>query len=234
MPGCAGYAIFWNAESRRFEPMDRAKFVILGGGMVAGYAAKEMAEIGLPPGELAILSADSALPYERPPLSKTFLAGKETEESIRINSGDFYREHGIEVRLGCEVSGVDVEQKRLSLRSGGAFGYERLLIATGARPRRLEIPGNNLANVYSLRTLQDAQAIRQATQDVQRALVIGGGFIAMEAASVLAQQGIGVTMVLREDRIWKRLFTPQMSSYFEDYYAARGVRLIKTAEIAEL
>jgi 3-phenylpropionate/trans-cinnamate dioxygenase ferredoxin reductase subunit len=87
--------------------MDAAKFVIVGGGMVAGYAAKQMVELGLKPGELAILSADNSVPYERPPLSKGFLAGKETEEAIRINGEDFYRNHGIELKLGCDVSSVD-------------------------------------------------------------------------------------------------------------------------------
>ena len=85
--------------------MDRAKFVILGGGMVAGYAAKQLVELGIAPGELAILSADTAVPYERPPLSKGFLAGRDSEESIRINPEDFYRQHGIELRLGCTVAG---------------------------------------------------------------------------------------------------------------------------------
>src|SRR5437763_14429062 len=102
--------------------MDAAKFVILGGGMVAGYAAKQMVELGLKPGELAILSADNSVPYERPPLSKGFLAGKDTEEAIRMNADDFYRDHGIDLKLGCEVPSVDCNRKPLSLKSGRAFG----------------------------------------------------------------------------------------------------------------
>src|SRR5438445_13821527 len=126
------------------EPMDKAKFVIAGGGMVAGYAAKRLVELGLKPGELAILSADTSVPYERPPLSKGFLAGKDTEEAIRINAEDFYRNHGIELKLGCEVSSVDCYRKRLNLKSGGEFGFEKLIIATGAHPRTLEVPGAKL------------------------------------------------------------------------------------------
>jgi NAD(P)H-nitrite reductase large subunit len=95
--------------------MNQAKFVILGGGMVAGYAAKRLVELGLAPGELAILSADDSIPYERPPLSKGFLAGKDTEDAIRINPEDFYRQQGIELRLQCDVSGVDLKGKRLIL-----------------------------------------------------------------------------------------------------------------------
>ncbi len=84
--------------------MDQSNVVILGGGMVAGYAAKQLMELGLPKGELAILSADNAVPYERPPLSKNFLAGKDNEDAIKINTEDFYKKHGIELRLQCEVS----------------------------------------------------------------------------------------------------------------------------------
>src|SRR5580692_2685424 len=120
--------------------MDESRFVILGGGMVAGYATKQLVESGLKPGELAILSADTSIPYERPPLSKGFLAGKDTEESIRINPEDFYRKHGIEVKLGCEISGVSSKHKRLSLKSGGEFGFNKLIVATGARPRTLDTP----------------------------------------------------------------------------------------------
>ena len=213
--------------------MDESKFVILGGGMVAGYAAKQWIDLGLKAGELAILSADTSVPYERPPLSKGFLAGKDTEDSVRINTEDFYRQHGIGVKLGCAVSKVDARRKRLVLREG-EFGFEKLILATGARPRALEIPGANLENVFYLRSLDDSKIIRQRAGAVKRAVVIGGGFIAMEVAAVLAQKGIEVTMVLREERIWSRIFTPQMSAYFERYYQARGVRLIKSAAVIEL
>src|SRR5713101_1899577 len=120
------------------EPMDKAKFVIAGGGMVAGYAAKRLVELGLKPGELAILSADTSVPYERPPLSKGFLAGKDSEDAIRINPEDFYRKHGIEVKRDCEVAGVDPKRKRLTLKSGGEFRFDKLIVATGANPRTLE------------------------------------------------------------------------------------------------
>ena len=214
--------------------MSESRFVILGGGMVAGYAAKEFVELGLKPGELAILSADTSVPYERPPLSKGFLAGKDTEDAIRINAEDFYHKHGIEVKLGCEVSGVDPKRKRLTLKSGGEFRFDKLIVATGANPRTLETPGAKLRNLHYLRSLDDSKAIRHSADTVRRAVVIGGGFIGMEVAAVLAQKGVEVTMVLSEDRIWKRLFSPEMSGFFEAYYAARGVRFIKAATVTEL
>jgi NAD(P)H-nitrite reductase large subunit len=102
--------------------MEKAKFVILGGGMVAGYAAKQLIELGMPAGDLTIVSADDEVPYERPPLSKGFLAGKDTKESIRINPAEFYREHGIDMRLRCEIESVDPDAKRMRMKRGGELG----------------------------------------------------------------------------------------------------------------
>lgn len=213
--------------------MNQSNFVILGGGMVAGYAAKQLVELGMPKGELAILSADSAVPYERPPLSKGFLAGKDSEDAIKINPEDFYQKHGVEVTLECEVGTVDVKRKRLVLKNRDEFGFQKLIIATGARPRTLNIPGSRLQNLFYLRNLNDSKTIRNAAEKAKHAIVIGGGFIGMEVAAVLVQKGIEVTMVLNDDRVFKRLFTPEMSSFFETYYAARGVRLIKSMSVTE-
>src|SRR6267142_2729165 len=214
--------------------MNQSKFAILGGGMVAGYAAKELVERGLKPGELTILSADTAIPYERPPLSKGFLLGKETEDAIRISPADFYDTRGIELKLECEVSRLDPKGKRLHLKGGGEFAFDQLIVATGARPRRLDIPGANLQNLHYLRSMHDSKSIRRVAEKAKRAVVIGGGFIGMEVAAVLAQKNIEVTMVLTDDRIWKRLFTPELSGFFEGYYDARGVRIVKNATVAEL
>src|SRR5215470_14016168 len=214
--------------------MNRANIVILGGGMVAGYAAKQMVELGLSSGELTILSADSAIPYERPPLSKGFLAGKDTDDAIKINPDDFYQEHGIELRLNCEVTALGVKGKRLMLKGDDEFGFQKLIVATGARPRRLNVPGSQLQNLFYLRSLNDSKRIRAAADKAKRAVVIGGEFIGMEVAAVLAQKGIEVAMVLSDDRIWKRVFTPEMSNFFEQYYAARKVRIVKSSAVKEL
>jgi NADPH-dependent 2,4-dienoyl-CoA reductase/sulfur reductase-like enzyme len=214
--------------------MNQSNIVILGGGMVAGYATKQLVELGLPKGELAILSADSAVPYERPPLSKSFLAGKDSEDAIKINPEDFYNKHGIELRLKCEVATADLKRKRLVLKNGDGFEFQKLIIASGARPRTLTIPGSNLQNLFYLRNLNDSKSIRDAAEKVKHAVVIGGGFIGMEVAAVLAQKGIEVALVLNDDRVFKRLFSPEMSSFFESYYAAKGVRLIKSTLVTEL
>ena len=214
--------------------MNEARFVILGGGMVAGYVAKEFVDAErLKPGDLAIVSADTYLPYERPPLSKSFLAGKDTEASIRINPEELYRRHDVQVKLNTQVSAIDTARRKLKLKSGGEFGFEKLVVATGARPRTLDIPGSGFHHVHYLRSLNDSKAIRESAGTARRAVVIGGGFIAMEVAAVLAQARLEVAMVLREDRIWQRLFSPEMSAFFENYYSARGVRFYKNTEVTE-
>src|SRR5579863_4881014 len=111
--------------------MTPSKYIILGGGMVAGYAAKELASRGLGSEELRIISADDALPYERPPLSKGFLSGKDTEEGILINKAEWYEKQGINLKLRTIIDKVDLPKKRLHAKSGEVFEYETLLIATG-------------------------------------------------------------------------------------------------------
>src|SRR5437870_2894316 len=137
--------------------MSSHEYIILGGGMVAGYAAKELVERGLKPGELAILSEDDAPPYERPPLSKGFLAGTEAEEKIFINDAAFYKNHGIEIRLNTRVESVDLKSKKLHARGGEEYTFKKLLIATGAKVRTLDSPGANLERILYLRSLNDSR-----------------------------------------------------------------------------
>jgi NADPH-dependent 2,4-dienoyl-CoA reductase/sulfur reductase-like enzyme len=211
--------------------MDKAKLVILGGGMVAGYAAKQLVELGVRAGDLAIVSADDEVPYERPPLSKGFLAGKDSQESIRINPAEFYSEHGIDIRLRCAIESVDAGTKRLHKKGGGEIGFEKLVIATGARARTLKVPGAQLEGIHYLRSLDDSRRIREHAGSAKRAVVVGGGFIGMEVAAVLAQKGIETTMIISSGRVWDRFFTPEMSQFFETYYTARGVKFERNASI---
>jgi NADPH-dependent 2,4-dienoyl-CoA reductase/sulfur reductase-like enzyme len=119
------------------------------------------------------------------------------------------------------------------LHSGEEIGFEKLIVATGARVRTLDLPGSDLAGVHYLRTLEDSKRIRRDMESAKQAVVIGGGFIGMEVTSVLAQNGVRTTMVLPEDRIWKRFFTPAMSRFFEDYFTARGVRFAKNNKVVK-
>jgi NADPH-dependent 2,4-dienoyl-CoA reductase/sulfur reductase-like enzyme len=211
--------------------MSEHRYLILGGGMVAGYAAKELAERGLGLGELTIVSADDALPYERPPLSKGYLAGEQDLKSILINDEAFYRDHGIEVRLSTLVRAVDLKNKRLRTGSGETLDFQKLVIATGAYARRFPNLKQAPNGLYYLRSVADSSRIRQHAQGARRAVVIGGGFIGMEVASVLARKGVETTLALPEERVWERFFTPEMSRFFEKYYEDRGVRLKRKVNI---
>ena len=208
------------------------RYVILGGGMVAGYAAKELVERGLGRGELAIVSSDAVPPYERPPLSKGFLAGTEAEESVYINPRPFYDDHAIDLSLATVVTGIDRQRKRLRTHAGGEIGFEKLLIATGAQVRTLDLSGAGLPGIYYLRSLDDAKQIKMATHSARDSAVIGGGFIAMEVASVLAQQGLRPTMIFPGKRVWDRFFTPPISAFFQQYYEQRGVTFAPGEEVA--
>jgi NADPH-dependent 2,4-dienoyl-CoA reductase/sulfur reductase-like enzyme len=214
--------------------MMSSKYIILGGGMVAGYAAKELASRGLGSGELTIISADDSLPYERPPLSKGFLSGKDTEDGILINKLEWYEKQGIDVKLRTIIDKIDLNKKRLHADSGEVFEYETLLIATGARARKVDCPGNDSPNVFYLRSLGDSRKIRAKAANSKQAVVIGGGFIGMEVASVLSQKNIETSLIIREDRVWSRVFTRAVSEFFERYYLSRGVKLLKNESVASL
>jgi NADPH-dependent 2,4-dienoyl-CoA reductase/sulfur reductase-like enzyme len=202
--------------------------------MVAGYAAKELASRGLGSGELTIVSADNTLPYERPPLSKGFLSGKDTDDGILINKPEWYAKQGINIKLRTIIDEIDVKKKRLKATSGESFECETLLIATGARAKKLACPGDNLPNVLYLRSLGDSRKIRERAANSKQAAVIGGGFIGMEVASVLSQKNIETSLIIREDRVWSRVFTPAMSEFFERYYLSHGVKLLKNENVASL
>ena len=127
--------------------------------------------------------------------------------------------------MGTTVHKIDGKNKRLQSSSGEEFAFGNLLLATGARARTVDYPGKELANVFHLRSLDDSKNIRSKAAQARQVAVIGGGFIGMEVAAVLAQKGVETTMIIREDRVWNRVFTPELSAFFERYYAARGVRL---------
>lgn len=211
--------------------IEEYKYVIIGGGVAAGYAAQTIAEHGdNASSQLCILSADSQIPYERPSLSKQFLAGNKMMSDILINEPDFYTEHGIDIRLRTVVGRVDCKEKLL-YAGNDAIAFENLLIATGARPKQLSAPGFDLNGIYTLRLVSDARQIRDDIDNARRAVVIGGSFIGMEVSSVLQGQGIETTLVFPNDRVWQNFFTPEMSRFFEEYYRARGVSFVKEARV---
>jgi NADPH-dependent 2,4-dienoyl-CoA reductase/sulfur reductase-like enzyme len=212
--------------------MTTHRYVILGGGLVAGYAAQAFAEVEEKDGRLYIISAESNLPYERPPLSKDFLAGEKDEEEILINKANFYSDNEIDVRLDTRIKNVDLLHKKLYTADDEVIEFDKLLIATGSQPRKFDVSGSGLTGLYYLRQVDDAQHIRQAAKDAKKAVVIGGSFIGMEVASVLQGRGVATTLVFPEARVWQSFFTPEMSEFFEKYYQEKGVTIMPQATVA--
>lgn len=213
--------------------MKRYPYVILGGGVAAGYAAQVFAEARDVDKQesLCIVCAEDRPPYERPPLSKTFLVGEEDVDDIWINPPEFYEQHNIDLLLGERVLKVDFDQRVLHT-ADQEIGFDKLMIATGSQVKRLSVAGNELENIFYLRSLADAGRIREAAGQAQRAVVIGGSFIGMETASSLRRLGLETTLVFPESHVWANFFTERMSSFFEKYYEERGVTLEKEAEVS--
>jgi NADPH-dependent 2,4-dienoyl-CoA reductase/sulfur reductase-like enzyme len=207
--------------------MQSYRYVILGGGVTAGYSAKEFAAGQLGKEELCLVSAEDRLPYDRPPLSKNVLQGEIEPEDATINERGFYDEHGIELKLGELVTDVDFDSRALETEGGERIQYDNLLIATGARVRRLDVPGADLDNILYLRDMDDVRRIIAAADASERAVVLGGGFIGTEVAASLADRGLDVTLISGEDRLLKgRPMAPEMSDFFQGYFRDRGVELI--------
>jgi NAD(P)H-nitrite reductase large subunit len=212
--------------------MHTYRYVILGGGVVAGYAAQELAELELRTGELCIVSADDTLPYERAALSKEYMTGDSSEEAILINDEAFYRQHGIDVRLNAQVELVDFEHRILRTDTQEDIGFDKLLIATGSRPRLLDLPGANRAGMYYMHSLDDARAIRALAGSTQQAVVVGSDYVALETAASLRQDGLGVTLIVPDTHVLRQRFdTPAITSFFERHLEQQGVQVIRGTPI---
>lgn len=196
--------------------------VIVGGG-AAGNAAAEMLRREGFNGSIMMLSADDALPYDRPNLSKDFLAGTAPEDWIPLRSADFYKQKRIDVRLGARVAAIDPAVRCVRLTDGDRLPFDTLLLATGACPVRLDIPGSNLPKVHYLRTLDDSRAIIAKAELVQRAAVIGASFIGLETAAALRERGIEVHVIGPQSRPLERVLGPQLGDMIKAIHEEHGV-----------
>ena len=180
------------------------KVVIVGGG-AAGFAAAEMLRREQYRGSIVMLSNDDSSPVDRPNLSKDYLAGTAPEEWIPLRGDDFYADNAIELRLRANVAAIDPRAREVALSDGGKVAYDRLLLATGAEPVRLPIPGADQPHVHTLRSLADSRAIVERAKTARRAVVIGASFIGLEAAAALRARNIDVHVVAPEKRPMERI-----------------------------
>ena len=196
--------------------------VIVGGG-AAGNAAAEMLRREGYTGRLTLLSADESVPYDRPNLSKNYLAGNAPEEWIPLRSPEFYQEHEIDLRLGARVTAIDTVKRRVEVADGSHHDYEALLLATGAEPVRLALPGGDLPHVHYLRTLADSRALVARTLASKQAVVIGASFIGLEVAASLRARDIDVQVVGLETCPMERILGAQVGGFIRRLHEQHGV-----------
>lgn len=201
------------------------RYVIVGGGLAAASAAEGIREVD-PKGSAIIIGEESRPPYHRPPVSKGILLGSKKPEDTSCKSEAFYRDNNIVLLTGVSARGLDPAGRTVSLSDGRTLSYERLLLATGSRARRLAIPGADLKGIHTLRTLDDALTLVAAMKSASNALVIGGSYIGAESASALAQNGIRTTMVFPESRLLETLTDEALARHLYSLYDKHGVSIL--------
>jgi NADPH-dependent 2,4-dienoyl-CoA reductase/sulfur reductase-like enzyme len=204
--------------------MDRYDHLIVGGGLAAASAVEGIRELD-EEGEILVLSDESEPPYHRPPLSKEFLqAPGAGRELLHVKpEGWFDEQAGVELRTGVRVLDLEPRERVVTTRDGEEIGGDRVLLATGGRARTLDVEGSDLQGVHTLRTVEDSEALRDAAGEVDRAVLVGAGFIGMELAASLRELDVAPTVVELQDRVWSRLLPPELSEFVRGYYEERGV-----------
>lgn len=211
----------------------KRQIVIVGAGHAGVQAAASLRDEGFD-GGIRLIDAGRELPYQRPPLSKAYLRGEATAESLVLRGEAFYRDKAIDLALGESVLSIDRANRRLALASGRSCAYDALILATGARARPLTVPGAGLDGVHALRDLADAARIKEEMARANDVVVIGAGFIGLEFAAVAAKHGIGVTVLEMQPRVMARAISEPMSAAFEAKHAALGVHLLLGEGVTEL
>jgi 3-phenylpropionate/trans-cinnamate dioxygenase ferredoxin reductase component len=200
-------------------------FAIVGAGLAGAKAAETLRDEGFD-GRLLLFGEEADRPYDRPPLSKTYLRGEADQTSLYVHDAGFYAANRIELHTSARVSFVDPANRQLRLASGERLGFQRLLLATGARPRRLRLPGADLDGICYLRSRRDADRLAAAVQHAERVVVVGTGWIGCEVAASVRQLGRDVTLVGPSTVPLARVLGPEIGCFYRDLHAEHGVRLV--------
>lgn len=198
--------------------------VIVGAGQAGGEVAGLLRQQGWS-GRITLIGDETYVPYRRPPLSKTFLAGEATLESLYLKPLAAYEKQSVECRFGIGVEAIDRDARSLRLFDGTTLAYENLVLATGGRARPVSLPGADHPNVHTVRTIADILRLQPQFQRDKRAVIVGGGYIGLEAASVGIKKGLQVTVVEALPRVLARVTAPELSSFYERAHTRRGVDL---------
>lgn len=211
------------APAQQVKPDSHIRSIVIVGGGAAGNAAAEMLRRQGFKGSVTMLSADDSLPYDRPNLSKDYLAGNASEDWIPLRTPDFYKEQNIDVRLNARVASIDTVEREVALADGSHITFDALLLATGADPIRLDIPGADLPHVHYLRTLDDSRALISKTKDAKRVVVIGASFIGLETAASLRARDIEVHVVGPQSRPLERVLGAELGDMVKAIHEEHGV-----------
>ncbi|HVX23585.1 MAG TPA: FAD-dependent oxidoreductase [Acidimicrobiales bacterium] len=199
-------------------------FVIVGGGLAAAKAAEALRSEGFD-GRVVVVGEEPVRPYERPPLSKDYLRGENGFDAAAVHPAEFYEQHAIELRHSSVATGLDVSAHQVTLATGHRLGYDRLLLATGATPRRLTVPGADLDGVRYLRTVDDSDGLRRALEGSPQVVVVGAGWIGAEVAASARQLGADVAMVEVASVPLERVLGREVGGVYRDLHAEHGVDL---------
>jgi 3-phenylpropionate/trans-cinnamate dioxygenase ferredoxin reductase subunit len=214
-------------------PDPNAGIIIAGAGQAGFQLAVSLRTEGYP-GALTLIGDEPWLPYQRPPLSKAFMAGKQDIDATTLRPETFYADKQIDLLMGERIAAIDRPQSTVVLASGAAVPYQSLVLATGARNRQLRVPGADLDGVFYLRTRDEAEAIFARLESAQRVVVIGGGFIGLEFAAAAVAHGKDVLVVEAQTRLMARAVAPIMSEFFRDLHRANGVELALATGVREI
>lgn len=210
-----------------------AHVVIVGAGQAGAACAAKLRALGFD-GAITMIGEEPAPPYQRPPLSKAYLMGEMEEERLWLRSSDFYADQGITLRLGQRAEALDTAARVVTV-GGEAIAYDDLVLTTGSVPRRLPVAiGGDLAGVYTVRTLADVDAMRAEFVAGRRLVIVGGGYIGLEASSVAAKLGLDVTVLEMAPRILQRVAAPETSDHFRALHAAHGVKILESTGLERL
>ncbi len=196
--------------------------VIVGAGQAAGQAVASLRQEGFG-GHIVLIGDEEYVPYQRPPLSKKFLSGELGLERVYLKPQTFFEELGVELALGRRAMRLDRSARTVTLDNGTVQRYQKLLLATGSRVRRLPVPGEDLPNVFYLRTISDVLAIRERFGTGARLVIVGGGYIGLEVAAVAVKSGVSVSVLEMEERVMARVTAPEVSHFFEGVHREAGV-----------
>jgi 3-phenylpropionate/trans-cinnamate dioxygenase ferredoxin reductase component len=205
--------------------MSEQTFIIVGASLAGAKAAEELRSQGFD-GRLLLIGSEPERPYERPPLTKDYLRGESAREKTYVHEQGFYKDHQIMLEADSTVTAVDLRRSRVALADGRAYDYDRLLLATGAEPRRIPIAGAELGGVHYLRTLQDCDALRERLNTGGRVIVVGAGWIGSEFAASARQRGLDVTIIDPLTLPNERIFGAEIGAFYRDVHRDHGVELI--------